>query len=114
MVSVRQYRHRSLAYFSPNFTVSNDFVHANKVPLAWLPGTTPAITGLSPIGRHRLADGEAFGTLNFMSYIHPFKARTIASVLITKLVYLIFDSIFSLCKAKFESIAPLRLKILTQ
>ncbi len=40
------------------------------LPLAWLPGTTPALTGLSPIGRHRLADGEAFGTLNFMSYIH--------------------------------------------
>ncbi len=58
-LSVRQYRHRSLAYFSPNFTVSNDFVHANKVPLTWLPGTTPALTGLSP-----------FGTLNFMNYIH--------------------------------------------
>ena len=29
------------------------------LPLAWLPGTTPALTGFSP-----------FGTLNFMSYIH--------------------------------------------
>jgi len=43
---------------------------ATRVPLVWLPGTTPALTGLSPIGRHMLADGEAFGTLNFMSYIH--------------------------------------------
>jgi hypothetical protein len=40
------------------------------LPLAWLPGTPPALTGLSPIGRHRLADGETFGTLNFKSYIH--------------------------------------------
>jgi hypothetical protein len=37
-----------------------------------------------------------------------------ASVLISKLVYKIFDSIFYLYKAKFESIAALRLKILTQ
>ena len=29
-----------------------------------------ALTGLSPIGRQRLANGDAFGTLNFMSYIH--------------------------------------------
>ncbi len=35
----------------------------------WISGT-PALTGLSPIGRLRLADGDAFGTLNFMSYIH--------------------------------------------
>jgi len=29
------------------------------LPLAWLPGTTPALTGLTP-----------FGTLNPLSYIH--------------------------------------------
>jgi hypothetical protein len=54
------------------------------LPLAWLPGTTPALTGLSP-----------FGTLNFMSYIHhsrhtqhlyamPFGTLRIAKPLATK------------------------------
>ena len=51
-------------------------------------------------------------------YVYHFESIVLkissTSVLITKLVYLIFDSIFSLCKAKFESIAPLRLKISTK
>jgi hypothetical protein len=60
-----QYRHCSLAYFSPNFTVSNDFVHSNKVPLAWLPGN----------------DSSAYGTCTlwnaqFHELYSPFKAHT--------------------------------------
>jgi hypothetical protein len=48
------------------------------LPLAWLGVTTPPLTGLPPIGRHRLADGETFGSLNFMSYIHHSRRTTSA------------------------------------
>jgi len=42
---------------------------------------TPAITGLSPIGRHRFADGDAFGSLIFMSYIHHSSAHNVCAAL---------------------------------
>src|SRR5690606_39990301 len=52
MVPVRQYRHRSLAYFTACLT-------ANQLATCLASGRYPALKGLSPVG-----------TVNFLTYIH--------------------------------------------